>query len=83
MDVVRKFQKDKTFFLLIFLNMCYNDNQKTMEWEDDIIAIFKNYFMLFQRKLSYYLLDTHQIANLVKSLCLHSTIAASHVYWTF
>ena len=54
-----------------------------MEWEDDIIAIFKNYFMLFQRKLSYYLLDTHQIANLVKSLCLHSKIAASHVHWTF
>ena len=55
----------------------YSDNQKTMEQEEDIIAILK-VFDGFTKQIV--LSDTYKINYFVKWVCLHCTIAVVHGY---
>ena len=68
--LVRGDTRDKKFFVYIIPKKKqwytdYSDNQKTMEYEDDIIAILKCFLLLFQIKYraSHIILDYPQVST--------------------
>ena len=55
----------------------YSDNQKTMEWQDDIIAILSVFDGITTQIV---LLDTYNITYFVKWVCSHCTIAVFQIH---
>ena len=55
----------------------YSDYQKTMEWQDDIIAILSEIDGITRQIV---LLDTYNITYFVKWVCSHCTIAVFQIH---